>query len=493
MMSPRAAPGHTRRVTRRAVLGAARTALAALVAGCSFPWERPGPAPRSLPWPAPTPPREAQEALRLVVGREGLPALDDAVRRLIGEAAVQVGLRVEVQDLEDFLHPRRAGPAGAGTAQGTRSAETVAHRLLATVQAGVAPDALLLLGRQGQAARFRAMGLVLDASEPMRGAVRRFGALPAVAEVVYVIGGNWLAVPYYQRLVGHWAREDALRSLGLDPEGALDYAALRPLLGGPGGGDTTDADAWCWGVIHAWGGGLADHDGGRVILSSPHTVAALRWLAETLAAPARGVGARPAGAGPAEAAGEEAFLSGTTAYTYNEWGPVAGATASPAGGGAAAVYLRTPAGPAARPRAVGGGAAWFLPRGARQDAVERFLDALREPARQRALWQAGAGFALPAHDGLWDEAGPSGPLAAVPEGQVRRNVQRFRDELTNGGFVSATGNGGPETAASQAIGAARLGARMLRAVLRGRPAEAVVAEAHDLAVQLFRDYGLQGA
>jgi hypothetical protein len=65
--------------------------------------------------------------------------------------------------------------------------------------------------------------------------------------------------------------------------------------------------------------------------------------------------------------------------------------------------------------------------------------------------------------------------------------------LTNGGFASATGNGGPETAASQAIGEARLAAGMLRAVAAGRPPADVAAEAERLAIQVFRDFGLPGA
>jgi hypothetical protein len=117
--------------------------------------------------------------------------------------------------------------------------------------------------------------------------------------------------------------------------------------------------------------------------------------------------------------------------------------------------------------------------------VERFLEAALAPEAQRRLWQAGGGFALPAYNAGWDDAALGGlPLAPA--------ARRFHDELTSGGFASATGNAGPETAASQALGEARLGARMLRAVIAGRPAGEVVADAEQVAIQVFRDHGLPG-
>jgi hypothetical protein len=136
---------------------------------------------------------------------------------------------------------------------------------------------------------------------------------------------------------------------------------------------------------------------------------------------------------------------------------------------------------------VGGGAAWLLPRGATPAATERFLEALLEVARQRPLWGAGGRFALPGYLGGWDDpalaAAPWAPAAAL-----------FRAELDLDGdaFVSASGNGGPETGAAQAVGTLRFGAGMLRAVLAGRPAAAAVAEAHARAAALYRSFGLPG-
>ncbi|HEX2326609.1 MAG TPA: hypothetical protein VHQ00_14530, partial [Chloroflexota bacterium] len=154
---------------------------------------------------------------------------------------------------------------------------------------------------------------------------------------------------------------------------------------------------------------------------------------------------------------------------------------------APAVYLRTLAGPVARPRAVGGGGAWLLPRGGAAEATERLLEALLDPALQRPLWAAGGRFALPAYLGGWDDPAITGAPWAEP-------ARRFRAEndLDGDAFVSAAGNGGPETGAAQAIGALRFGAGMLRAVLAGRPAPEVVAETQRRAVQLYRTFGLPG-
>jgi ABC-type glycerol-3-phosphate transport system substrate-binding protein len=151
------------------------------------------------------------------------------------------------------------------------------------------------------------------------------------------------------------------------------------------------------------------------------------------------------------------------------------------------VYLRTLAGPAARPRAVGGGAAWVLPRGAPSVAVEQLLEAMLDPARQRRLWSAGGSFALPAYLAGWDDPAVTGAAWAA-------QARRYRDELDLDGdaFVSATGNGGPETAASQAVGGLRFGAGMLRDVVAGRPAADVTAQAQRRAADLYRSFGLPG-
>ncbi|MGH2367232.1 MAG: hypothetical protein ACRDI2_03455, partial [Chloroflexota bacterium] len=361
-----------------------------------------------------------------------------------------------------------------------------------------------------QAARLDAMGLVQDVSGLMRRTVQRFGGVPSVTKPLYVVAGGWLAVPQYQRLVGHQIGEPVLRLAGIDPDGKIDYPTLRralsdiskttpdrrgvPVVASPrpwgiGAAETPDVDAWCWGVIHAWGGGLADRHGERVALASPETVAALEWLAATLSERPWRDAVHPEAGSWTDAEKNAAFVSGATAYTFTEQALVPTESRSPGTGEgdsrADAVYLRTPAGPVERPRAIGGGAAWFLPRGAPPEPVERLLEALLEPTIQRRLWQAGGGFALPAYLAGWDDP----VLASLPD---FRNAQRFRNELTNGGFLSATGNSGPETAASQAIGDAGLGIGMLRAVLAGRPAREVVAEAQQQATQLFRDYGLPG-
>jgi hypothetical protein len=465
---------------------------------------------RRVALPAATAVRFGPLKLRLVLAGEGVPALDGALRDVVTGAAGGLGATVEIEDLDAF-----AGAGGSG-----RSGDTAARRLLAQVQAGLPPDALLLAGRQAQTARFVAMGLVQDLSGLMRQVWRRFRGAPPIAEQMHVVAGNWFAVPYYQRLVGHWVREAPFAAAGLDTAGALgtwdalrealrrvanvpdaSHAGRRPRGWGIGAADTPDVDAWCWGAIHAWGGALADLKGEHVILASSATTAALEWLAAALAdAPGN---TSPDGAGPTDAQKNAAFLSGAAAYTFTErvlagapgGGGTVGPTASSTVGGAGVspqpdmadvLYLPAPAGPVSRPRAIGGGAAWFLPRGAPPEPVERLIEAVLDPAAQRRLWQAGGGFVLPAYTVGWEDAA----VAALPQA---RSAARFRDELTNGGFASATGNGGPETAASQAIGEARLAAGMLRAVAAGRPPADVAAEAERLAIQVFRDFGLPGA
>ncbi len=379
--------------TRRSLLTAV-TALGLGGAACAAPWAPPAPTPAGPPVPAPG--GRPTERLRLVIAQEGLPALDAAVDQAVAATAAATATAVETQSRAAFT--AGAAPDWQGAA--------AAHRLLAAVQAGTPPDAVLLLGRDAQVARLQEQGLVQDVSGLMRRLRARLGGTSRVNETLHVVAGKWFAVPWYQRLVGHWVRQSLS---GADPAaagaaaGATSYDALRLALAGPapdapgwgiGGADSPDADAWCWGAIHAWGGGLADRKGERVNLDTPQTVAALEWLAATLA----GARLHPQAGAWTDSEKNAAFGNGETAYTFTERALPGIDAAGPEVG-----YLRTLAGPAARPRAVGGGAAWVLPRGAPSVAVERLLEAMLDPARQRRLWGAGGSFALPAYLAGWDD------------------------------------------------------------------------------------------
>ena len=197
----------------------------------------------------------------------------------------------------------------------------------------------------------------------------------------------------------------------------------------------------------------------------------------------------PAAGGWADGEKNRAFERGETAYTYSERAIAQGPGGPPGGAGsspltsplAPAVYLRTLAGPVARPRAVGGGGAWLLPRGApRRPPSGSWRPSSTRPCSAPCGRPEGR-FALPAYLGGWDDPAITGAPWAEP-------ARRFRAELDLDGdaFVSAAGNGGPETGVAQAIGALRFGAGMLRAVLAGRPAPDVVAETQRRAVELYR-------
>ena len=140
-----------------------------------------------------------------------------------------------------------------------------------------------------------------------------------------------------------------------------------------------------------------------------------------------------------------------------------------------------PAGPAFRPRAVDGGAVWVLPRGAKAEEAERLWEGLWQPERQRRVWSAGTGFALPAYEGQWADTA----VAALPQ---QESVRRFRGLLATGGFVSDSGQAGKPSAASQAVEAGRLAVRMVRAALGGRPIPDVLAAAQRDAEAIYREH-----
>lgn len=441
------------RLTRRALVLAAGGA-----AGCALPWQRTDPRAPLITPPVQTAVSYGPVRLRLVLGQEGHPPLDSAVHNMLAETGRTLGYTLDLFDAAQFA--------------GSSAASDVGRQLLVGVQAGLPPDGLLLLGRQAQTPRLRAMGLIQEVSGLMRATRARLGAPPEVMERAHYVEGHWVAAPLYQRLIGHFVRSQAFTG---DPENAtaswiaLGETVMRTGAWGIGPADTPDADAWCWSAIHGWGGALVDSGGARVTLASAETAAALEWLGNAF----RG---RTWPDLP-DAAKDAAFVQGESAYIYTE-----GSAAATAGG----ALVTGPAGPAFRPRAVGGGAVWLLPRGAKAEAVERLWETLWQPERQRQLWSAGGGFALPAFEGQWSDAA----VAAIP-GQ--ENLRRFRALQAFGGFVSDSGQAGKPTAASQAVEAGRLATRMVRAVLGGRSVADTVAAAQRDAEAIYREHAFPEA
>src|SRR5438045_6152114 len=98
------------KVTRRSLLRLAGfSGLAGVAAACSTPWPRPADRLRVVPLPSPAPARVAPPVLHVVLASEGLPPLDETVRRAAVEAARQLGSSGDVQELAAFLTPPDGG------------------------------------------------------------------------------------------------------------------------------------------------------------------------------------------------------------------------------------------------------------------------------------------------------------------------------------------------------------------------------------------------
>ena len=96
------------------------------------------------------------------------------------------------------------------------------------------------------------------------------------------MAGQWVGLPFYDRVGGYWLREDKFKEDGFDVDRQFDRwtgvleAARRvsnPEQNFYGWGMTVnrsgDGESLVWAIIHHWGGALADRTGEIVTLNSP--------------------------------------------------------------------------------------------------------------------------------------------------------------------------------------------------------------------------------
>ncbi len=476
------ASGWTRRpfpVTRRELL---RRSAAVGVGAAALPLLARGARPVAAQAPADIP-REKSSAsvdgtLRVLIKDDFHPDHNAFMRAELQAYADLNGWDIEVTDV--------AGYQGGGDLN---------QKLLGGVQAGNPED--LLIHEIG-ALNMITLGLLDPVTDLMGEMIERHGDPIPGARFDSTFEENWYAVPFFTRSNGLFVRQDIFVENGLDIiEDTRTYDQLRESalkVSNPA------ENRWGWGmtvnrsgdgaglvqnVIFRYGGHVQDETGQLVTFDSPETVAALEWLKETYTAEEYAPMLPPGVLSWTDPSNNEAYLAGQTVITQNAGTVYAKAVLDEVPFADQIAFIPNPVRNTDEVRLdfLSGGMKFFSIKGAKnQEAVYDLIrHFMTEPVLER-IWSISTGYALPAYADGWDNA----IIAENP------NSLRARDmALTETGF-----NGlpwpGEDNEALASIAAGTPFTDMMSEVLQGQPVEEVVANYHEMFVQIYQDFGREG-
>jgi len=369
------------------------------------------------------------------------------------------------------------------------------QKLLASVQAGDAPD--LLIHDPG-VRNFVTLGLVQPVDELVAEATAAYGEPIPGAKFDNIVDDVWYGVPFFTRAGGYYIRKDVFDANGIDPiAGTEYYETMRETalaISKP------DENMWGWGVtvnrsgdgqsvvqnvIYRYGGTLQDETGDKVTFNSPETVEALKWLAATYTEDQWAPMLPPGVLSWIDTSNNEAFLAGQIAITQNAGTMYAKAVLDqvPFAGDIAFIPYPKRISDDARLDFMSGGMRFYLITDAKNpeaasDVIRHFLT---QPVQDR-VWTISTGYALPAYS--------NGAQSPIITGNDVANAG-MEIALTDTGFYGLAWPG-PVNEAVGSIGEGVFYTDMMSEIIQGRSAEEVVADYHDQFVQIYQDFGFSG-
>lgn len=285
-------------------------------------------------------------------------------------------------------------------------------KLLAEVEAGNPPNLVYHV-------RLVQLLFANNAVEPVTDAVEELIATygePAFGQSnTNIIDGEWYGIPYMMSGGGPYGRRSVFEEGGFDPAALETYEQRRDAclaISNPdeemyGWGLTYntggDATGFIEGVIQNWGGHYTNEDVSEVTFNSPETVAAIEFLAEIYTSEMYAPMIPPGIASWDDASNNEAFLSGTIAYTNNAASIYAKAKADGNPIFEDIVRFETAIGPLGEKLEAGGGGQFNIPRGAtNQDLSKQLAAHLITPEVFLPISLISAGLFLPAYASYYD-------------------------------------------------------------------------------------------
>lgn len=365
-------------------------------------------------------------------------------------------------------------------------------KLLAQVSAGDPPNLVYHIRLVQQLWSQGALEPVTATTEE---AIALYGE-PAYGQIsVNVIEDEWYGIPYMMHGGGQFARRSVFENAGIDPATLRTYderrdAALQV--------SDASADMYGWGltvntggdatgfieaVMQNWGGHYTNEDITEVTFNSAETLEAVQWLTEIYTGEEYAPMLPPGLMSWNDSSNNEAFLSGTIAYTHNAASVYAKAKADENPIFDDTMVLETAVGPTDTKLESGGGGQFIIPFGAtNQDLSKQLSMYMIEPDTFLPISLISAGLFLPAYTDYYSMDEVVSAFEADP------NLATM-GQSSLGDHVGASWPAQPSPLFDAIAAQSVLTDMMAQIVAQGMSAEDAVAQAHERIVGIGQEMG----
>jgi multiple sugar transport system substrate-binding protein len=370
------------------------------------------------------------------------------------------------------------------------------EKLAASAAAGNPADMLM---HTDAITDMRRMMLIDPVGDIVDQVVAKWGDTSARQKNDFIIDGQWVAVPYFQRSDGGWYQEPAFKDKGIDLakvrlftdlwEACLTVSNPDKQLYGWGVtiNRSGDGDWFRDRVLHGWGAYYQDKAGQIVTINTPEMVEALTVLTN-LYKDKKWTPMMPPGIlAWTDSSNNENYLAGKLAYTQNGGTVYAKATLdkNPIKD---ITRFHPPAGGPVNKEFNSLSANYFaLMKGAKNQEAARatILHYLTSLEAQDSIFSNAPAFALPAYTKLWTES------KFVPTNKVALDQQPVATSPV-GNIVPGQYPGPANNPAMAAAGTAGIMAEAIADIMRGTPVKDAVKTCHDRYVKVFKEFKLKG-
>jgi multiple sugar transport system substrate-binding protein len=382
-------------------------------------------------------------------------------------------------------------------------AGNIVQKLIATVQAGDAPDAMT---HTLQPAELKGQELVQDVSALQTDISKEFGFVLPALERRAKLDDKWWAVYHFSRAGGWFIVQTPFKEAGIDPFKELtDWEKTREALLKA---SKPEKELWGWGqtanrsgdgnvtvrtAVHMWGGQITEETGQLVVLNKDpyreHAIAGLTFMKEIYTEPKWAPMLPPGVNAWSDTGNNEAYLAGKIFFTQNagtmfakavlDNNPVADDT-----------YLVAPPkgmGPGGRSLETVDGTRWFILKGSKnREAAEQLIKAMSATDIQEEMFRISSGYVYPAYEKGWDSK-------VITESKFVRQVTNYwKGRVFDKNVYTGDDMPGPPSPQIAALVTQNFWTDMFGEILGGKPIPEALTSGHERAVRVFKEFGAKG-